>query len=125
MKREIKFRAFNIENKQMFLSPSEITHLGSWFDSHLPGSLANSSNIVLMQFIGSKDNTGTDIYEGDIIEIESFYDEAIKYRYQICFKQETCSFVGVGFPGEYLTSDELEGCIVIGNIYENPDIFKS
>ena len=72
MTREIKFRAW--DGERMFLSPSEIQHLGSWFDGHWPGALAKPDQIRLMQYTGLHDKNGVEIYEGDIVMYRNDYD---------------------------------------------------
>lgn len=89
----IKFRIFHKNIQTMYLSPPDINHLGFWFDSHLPGSLADISNIELMQFIGIKDKNGVEIYEGDIVKFSSpdFYS-TYSVTYLIAWDNDICGF---------------------------------
>lgn len=106
----------------MFLSPSEITHLGSWFDSHLPGSLANSDNVIIMQYIGHLDRGRYRIYEGDIL-INSKGEKGTVIFYEAGFylkcyrKHERIIFIPI--TGGFLINKS-----VIGNIHENPELLK-
>lgn len=68
----LRFRAWDGVN--MYLSPSEPYHLGSWFDAHMPGALYRG-NIIITQFTGFYDyggngKRGEEIYAGDILFCE-------------------------------------------------------
>jgi uncharacterized phage protein (TIGR01671 family) len=95
--RVIKFRAWF--DGKMYLSPDEIDHLGSWFDSHWPGSISklrreNGKQVpVLQQFTGLLDKNGKEIYEGDVVNF------AIKERNCDCNKGERLSAGNSYCPG--------------------------
>lgn len=116
----IRFRAWNKDKKQMFLSPREPQHLGSWFDAHLPGSLADVSNIEIMQYAGLKNKQGVDFYEGDIIPKDGqncvlvFGKKTLGFGYH--FKYKTSWNTADKF---YRLSSKDE---VIGNIYQHPEL---
>lgn len=133
MKREIKFRAWHEERKQMYsfdimwgnfntgngyigMIPfgEELDH-GSSFTRKGNRELIDPHNCEIMQYTGLKDKNGKDIYEGDIV---SFLTHKKSDRGQIVWQD--CGFV-VDIPKHDWTdiSNDME---VIGNIYENPEL---
>lgn len=125
MGREIKFRAWDKEKNEMFNSPIEIEHLGSWFDAHLPGSLADKENIVIEQYTGLKDKNGVDIYEGDIL-----YSNNVYYKIQ----WENGKAVEIYILNKHKYKPELTEMYFLfhvinsieigGNIHENPELLE-
>lgn len=99
--KEIKFRFWN-GNKMIYKSLFDITKNLSYINQP-------------MQYTGLKDNNGKEIYEGDIIE---------NYISGIGIKKAVVAFDNGCFKD--ITNDEFisEDCIVIGNIYENPELLK-
>lgn len=103
------------------------------------------STVELMQSTGLKDENGTEIYEGDIIDFE---DEVLCYPFDdessvttinraqvvidnVCgIALKKLMFKNSEISEDYcdLTTHEktlfLRGCRVIGNIYENPELLE-
>ena len=83
---------------------------------------ADFDDIELMQYTGLKDMKGKEIYEGDIL-FESFGE---KY-YKVVF--ENGSF-RAEFEGDFeehsfdLIDVVAQGCELVGNIYESPELIK-
>lgn len=135
MNREIKFRAW--DGKQMFLSPAEIQHLGSWFEAHAPGALYKGG-VTFMQFTGLLDKNGVEIYEGDLITYGNrLYEVAINFngyylqRYKLWngkFKPAFTYALSLiikprkGDRGEF--GGIVEHAEVIGNRYENTELIS-
>jgi uncharacterized phage protein (TIGR01671 family) len=123
--REIKFRTWDTDRKKMFVvtklfmdglgvNPTysmELEHEGCYGDLY-----------PLMQFTGLKDQTGKEIYEGDIVDWGGdkhavifrdgtfgylLTDHAAKTEEFFCMPQAKANHVGI-----------------IGNIYENPELLK-
>ena len=113
--REIKFRAWNKQRKEMIIV--EEIHFKYNSIVYDEGIITSPmKNFEMMQFTGLKDKKGKEIYEGDVLE-NGFKDS----KYKIIF--EDGKFVAdqlEGF-GIFDIEDEWE---VIGNIYENPELLE-
>lgn len=118
--REIKFRAWDKLNKEMFnVEIMDFQERKLYKDSV---SYCKFENIELMQYTGLKDKNNKEIYEGDILSNEN--DEK---SYKVIF--ENGSFIAE-FEGDFeeysfdLIDVVAQGCEVVGNIYENPEFIK-
>jgi uncharacterized phage protein (TIGR01671 family) len=106
---------------------NEPTYLGSRGIT-IPMTMRNlrfNDNIMMMQYTGMKDKTGKEIYEGDIVSYMSrlkvITDVPITHtpldsisKRVVEWKEDDC-----GFNINIHTEDMK----VIGNIYENPELF--
>ncbi len=122
--REIKFRAWH-EYGYIRMSP-KMCKPGMVYDEK-PGDCLTWKNqgqkiIDIMQWTGIKDRTGTDVYEGDIIELSC---GCCRYRVvwddkRLCWwpKDDGKSQVH-GFDDFDVWAHKIE---IIGNIYENPEM---
>jgi len=119
--REIKFRAWDEEYKRMFV-PEAISNDGKAviLFSKYEG---RKYDIPVMQYTGLKDKNGTEIYEGDIVEITDGLD---KCNYKVEWIEKMCRFGIDGLMVSlYKLINEYDGFVVIGNIYENPELLKA
>lgn len=126
MTREIKFRAWDEDKKEIiFLDqivlcavPMIGLRQGKKSDTQV------TSQFPFMQYTGLKDTSGVDIYEDDIMQDEE------GDIFQVYFNQDQaqfkCDLIGEG--GQRIFDEfSIQDChgIVIGNIYENPELLKS
>ena len=139
MNREIKFRAWDKENKIMgsviLLDWTFFTRVGL-----NGGDILQFSDVELMQYTGLKDKNYTDIYEGDIVKAND-YIGVVKYgefdiekmlseqseeiaELLICTSSYGL-YIAFQDGTEYLLDNNTEEWLeVIGNIYENPELLK-
>jgi len=114
--RQIKFRAWDKENKKMhkvnmidfiegeiFVEPQPKNKSRLWFEE--------CKDSILMQYTGLKDKNGEEIYEGDIIKKE--WDDEI---------EEVTWNEGYVEPFNFSYYEDPEGGEILGNIYENPEL---
>nr|DAQ62740.1 MAG TPA: YopX protein [Caudoviricetes sp.] len=76
----------------------------------------------IMQYTGLKDKNNKEIYEGDIL-FESFGER----YYKVVFENGSFKAEFEGDFEEYsfdLIDVVAQGCEVVGNIYENPELLK-
>ena len=123
--RENKFRAWHkgkkimgevlgidILHKEIFFSNGDVDCCG----------FADLKYIELMQYTGLKDKNNKEIYEGDIL-FESFGER----YYKVVFENGSFRAEFEGDFDEYsfdLIDVVAQGCEIIGNIYENPELIK-
>ncbi len=117
--REIKFRAWDKERKEM-LSPERLCH----FDGELSKGVQERSPFFdLMQFTGLHDKNGKEIWEGDIVRRKLM--DGIDNIYEVFWDQSVCSFsvrptIPYGTtPVHHEMAKKLE---VIGDIHNNPEL---
>lgn len=133
MTREIKFRAYELKNpyddkvgQQMYYGvETAYDTLGSmkntkgedieyWWSSF--GDVLNAvedGDLALMQYTGLKDKNGKEIYEGDIVRSGNWIAEVPSINE---FILQAMTY------GQSMT--DYTRTIVIGNIYENPELIK-
>lgn len=129
--RDIKFRCWDKENKEML----DVEYL-HWDDctgefsirTTMYSDYFDTEDMILMQYAGVKDKNEKEIYEGDIVHIPDDYEEygfASGENYSIDFKDGRFRLKpkykpnATGYDLEF--TEELE---VIGNIYENPELLE-
>ncbi len=117
--RLIKFRAWDRQNKAWIYWD----HIGgskAWF-----WDMVDKYDCELMQFTGLLDKNGKEIWEGDIIRIQSNYetDEPVDSMAKVFFKDGSFQtnfhdcLLRIALPGNWIVE-------VLGNIYENAELLK-
>lgn len=130
MNREIKTKVWDKTNKKWtrdyIISPNGSVLCES---GNLMYEMVHEVEIELMQFTGLKDKNGMDIYEEDIIQDK-------EKTYQVfggpggfsinTFQDEIRdAYTAENALADRQTTDYVQqNCVVIGNIYENPDLIK-
>lgn len=128
MNRDIKFRAWVKDRKAIFevvlinYVTKKVTYLLERVGHLLSIRHEKFNDIELMEYTGLKDKNNKEIYEGDIL-FESFGER----YYKVIF--ENGSF-RAEFKGDFeehsfdLIDVAAQGCEIVGNIYENPELLK-
>lgn len=83
-------------------------------------------DVVLMEFIGIKDQNNKKIYEGDIIDSKiSYGGKSLQHRGIVVYKKEFASFATKNKGGVTLFCKHLLNTFkIIGNIFENPELLE-
>lgn len=133
--REIKFRAWDIEENKMldignpFDAYSTVDDDGVHYGELVTFGLTDSKpNIyILMQYTGLKDKNGVEIYEGDIGKYP--YDEGLNWfveytygEYMLTSGERRIGDMNCYDDPEYMNWEDFE---VIGNIHENPELITT
>lgn len=128
MNRDIKFRAWVKDRKAIFevvlinYVTKKVTYLFERVGHLLNIRHEKFNDIELMQYTGLKDKNEKEIYEGDILS-----NGNNEKPYKVIFENGSYR---AEFEGEFeehsfdLIDVVAQGCEVVGNIYENPELLK-
>lgn len=126
MNREIKFRVWDIELHMW------INNIGMGKDNTL--CKGTEKRFAVMQYIGLKDKNGNEIYEGDILCNDEYqtweWRGVVKFSHGVFGAEWLTNVKSQSMVGSWgqkhnlrkLDDDIIERQIVIGNIYENPEL---
>jgi uncharacterized phage protein (TIGR01671 family) len=128
--RQIKFKIYDKELKESHVEElQDLCEDDYWYDgetdvwSVLYDSHNEQERFVALQYTGLKDKNGTEIYEGDILQIlggwrsQGFYE----YDEKVCIKDYIFNSYNLMMIINQIGNESVE---VIGNIYDNPDLLK-
>ena len=123
MSREIKFRVWDVENKEM-LNVQELDFEPTFHGGRIAirpdqyNDYFDTEDMILMQYTGVNDRCGKEIYESDIVYVRSEDENAI-----IEWDEQTARFI-IHFDGWIADFDNYYGkeLEIIGDIYNNPEL---
>ena len=134
--REIKFRAWHKE-KRILREVCEISFSGEYVILEGFGSFgaieASATDVELMQYVGLNDQNDTEIYEGDIVKFDpqspcgdEFYNPRDGEIGEVIFNFGSFVVKPIDKKRECLlfSLNELGDWVVVGNIYENPELLQ-
>ena len=108
--REIKFRAWNDETMSMVRAKLVENESLNFVDER---------GFTLSQYTGLKDKSGKEIYEGDVVRNPDDEPQIID---KVVWKHN--GWVLQSFKDDWDTSSITSNLIIIGNIYENPELIE-
>lgn len=134
--RELKFRGIATENdKYNHICVGDFVY-GCFVETNIDcqilfgdGEQISVDRETVGQLTGLKDKNGVDIYEGDLVELDTDYEKYISPVYfnggALCLNVKWCDydFTTIG----WITSNPSIGVIslkVVGNIHQNPELLK-
>ena len=131
--RDIKFRAWDTENKEM-LKVQELDFEDTFYGGRLSirvdmyNDYFDMEDMILMQYTGLKDKNGKEIYEGDIVAIQ--FQRATKTKNALIeYSEKYAAFIithtkEIKHENENLGDYQMQNFEVIGNIYDNPELLE-
>lgn len=123
MNREINFRIWDIENKEM-LKVQELDFEPTFYGGRIAirpdqyDDYFDTEDMILMQYTGFHDRFGNEIYESDIVYVLSEDENAI-----IEWDEQTARFI-IHFDGWIADFNNYYGkeLEIMGDIYNNPEL---
>lgn len=139
----IKFRVWDKEEKILRVlndsHDSFIFHNDGHIDYYNLQNGSGGDEYIIMPFTGLYDDTGKEIYKGDLVEIQhkketkTSYISQVTMTYNGVLVEKHPVHVAIGVGGNRLLSDYCDygnggiynvTCKIVGNIYENPELLN-
>ena len=121
MNREIKFRAWQSQEKKMYVQGDAVDENRKVFWDIWENKTHISEP---MQFTGLKDKNGKEVYEGDICRYSHDKDSK-EYTGTIFYKSNSaCFHLKTGDDSSFALLGHQKEIKVIGNIYETPELIN-
>jgi uncharacterized phage protein (TIGR01671 family) len=118
MTREIKFRDWDPETKEM-----------QYFNLDQYDRTVHDAYGNIMQFTGLLDKNGKEIYEGDLLQYDGYNFKLINKEkiYQIKYDDNLAQYYSYNLENSFdtfLVVRAWKESKIIGNIYQNPELTK-
>lgn len=129
MNREIKFRIWDIENKEM-LKVQELDFEPTFYGGRIAirpyqyNDYFDTEDMILMQYTGLDDKNGKEIYRGDIVQGLFAEQYESKMKGQVIYSNEQASYMIIASNDDEWDLGYLDNLEVIGNIYENSELLE-
>lgn len=123
--REIKLRAFHKMKKKMYrvcnidFDKKEVIISG--FPKTKEAYTEKFTDVILVEFIGLKDRTGKEIFEGDLFR---YYDILFNVAWNYMAGGFYCRPAILKVIKKRLHISDLDTLEIIGNRFENPELLK-
>ena len=127
--RNIKFRAWDTENKEM-LKVQELDFEDTFYGGRLSirvdkyNDYFDMEDMILMQYTGLKDKNGKEIYEGDIVQAVFADKEEPEIKSVVVYVEAAACYMVIANNGDEWELGYLNEIEKIGNKWDNPELLE-